>query len=236
MARYCARHGERRVRRNLLAINYKLRGPLSRRCHGARHSGCCPDVHLYSRAAVVALLFFVRCRRCSSSSTTAAAAVGDGFGLVVEAFGQYDPGMKPPSYHEVRVTYLKKKLEHTRTILREHDETKSKYGCSLMADDPILLDEIDESNEWLLWRLTLDDSDEENVNVFEDDDLTWGDVAQATGVDENAYNFRSRPSQESKANQTHLLQKQQKKQLHHLDLLGTIILLMKKKRRRKKNT
>ncbi|KAK4423205.1 hypothetical protein Salat_1903300 [Sesamum alatum] len=62
----------------------------------------------------------------------------------------------------------------------------------------ILLDEIDESNEWLLGRLTLDDSDEENVNVFEDDDLTWGDVAQAAGADEDAYDFQSRPLQESK--------------------------------------
>ncbi|KAL0296386.1 UNVERIFIED_CONTAM: hypothetical protein Sradi_6690700 [Sesamum radiatum] len=54
--------------------------------------------------------------------------------------------------------------------------------------DTILLDEIDESNEWLLGRLTLD-SDEENAyslrfSVFEDDDLTWGDVARAAGVDE----------------------------------------------------
>ncbi|KAL0386203.1 UNVERIFIED_CONTAM: hypothetical protein Sradi_3014600 [Sesamum radiatum] len=51
--------------------------------------------------------------------------------------------------------------------------------------DPILLDEIDESNEWLLRSLTLD-SDEENATVFEDDDLTWGDVARAVGVDEEA--------------------------------------------------
>ncbi|KAK4426517.1 hypothetical protein Salat_1420300 [Sesamum alatum] len=47
---------------------------------------------------------------------------------------EYGPGIKSPSYHEVRVTYLKKELEHTRTILRENDETRAKYGWSLMAD------------------------------------------------------------------------------------------------------
>ncbi|KAK4423617.1 hypothetical protein Salat_1944600 [Sesamum alatum] len=38
------------------------------------------------------------------------------------------------------------------------------------------------------------DDDEENARVFEDDDLTWGDVARAAGVDEDAYAFRPRSS------------------------------------------
>ncbi|KAK4425496.1 hypothetical protein Salat_1743600 [Sesamum alatum] len=38
------------------------------------------------------------------------------------------------------------------------------------------------------------DDDEENARVFEDDDLTWGDVARAAGVDEDAYAFRHRSS------------------------------------------
>ncbi|KAL0445751.1 UNVERIFIED_CONTAM: hypothetical protein Slati_1703000 [Sesamum latifolium] len=48
--------------------------------------------------------------------------------------------------------------------------------------DPIALDDIDESNEWLLGRLNLseEDDDEENARVFEDDDLTWRDVARAS--------------------------------------------------------
>ncbi|KAK4416940.1 hypothetical protein Salat_2519500 [Sesamum alatum] len=81
-------------------------------------------------------------------------------------------------------------IKYNRALKRRYDARDT--------IDPILLHEIDESNEWLLGRLTLDDSDEENVNAFEDDDLTWGDVAQATRVDVDAYNFRSRPSQESK--------------------------------------
>ncbi|KAL0461334.1 UNVERIFIED_CONTAM: hypothetical protein Slati_0021000 [Sesamum latifolium] len=61
-------------------------------------------------------------------------SLGDSFGPAIEALGRFGPGIKPPSYHEVRVTYLKKELEHTRVILKEHDEIKAKYGCSLMAD------------------------------------------------------------------------------------------------------
>ncbi|XP_075473611.1 uncharacterized protein LOC142504630 [Primulina tabacum] len=65
--------------------------------------------------------------------------------------------------------------------------------------DPISLSEIDDSNEWLLGKL--DDSDNENDNndlVFEDDDLRWSDVAQAVGVGESAYDFRSRNASTSK--------------------------------------
>ncbi|KAL0462052.1 UNVERIFIED_CONTAM: hypothetical protein Slati_0092800 [Sesamum latifolium] len=40
-------------------------------------------------------------------------------------------------------------------------------------------DDIDESNEWLLGRLNLseEDDNEETARVYEDDDLTWEDVA-----------------------------------------------------------
>ena len=34
----------------------------------------------------------------------------DSFGPMIEAIGQYGPGMKPPSYHEVRVPLLKKEI------------------------------------------------------------------------------------------------------------------------------
>ncbi|KAL0342969.1 UNVERIFIED_CONTAM: hypothetical protein Sangu_1184300 [Sesamum angustifolium] len=61
--------------------------------------------------------------------------------------------------------------------------------------DPILLDKIDESNKWLLGRLTLN-SDKENATVFEDDDFTWGDVARVAGVDEDAYSLRSQATKE----------------------------------------
>ncbi|XP_059658690.1 uncharacterized protein LOC132305021 [Cornus florida] len=58
----------------------------------------------------------------------------DSFAEVVEAFGQYDPGMKPPSYHEVRVFLLRKELDSTNASMNDHREEWSKFGCSLMAD------------------------------------------------------------------------------------------------------
>ncbi|ESQ45937.1 hypothetical protein EUTSA_v10011118mg [Eutrema salsugineum] len=60
--------------------------------------------------------------------------------------------------------------------------TCSATGCErswgvfqLQSDttDPILLEEIDESNDWLLGRMDGNSSDEDNDLVFEDDDLTW---------------------------------------------------------------
>ncbi|KAK9750151.1 hypothetical protein RND81_02G176900 [Saponaria officinalis] len=56
------------------------------------------------------------------------------------------------------------------------------------TSDPILLDEIDESNEWLIGKMQEDDGDEV---VFEDEDLTWSVVARASGVDESTYFTRS---------------------------------------------
>ncbi|GFZ00364.1 hAT dimerization domain-containing protein [Actinidia rufa] len=56
------------------------------------------------------------------------------FGPMIESIGQYGPGMKPPSYHETRVTYLKKELAHTNDLMKDHRENWVKYGCSIMAD------------------------------------------------------------------------------------------------------
>ncbi|XP_073031232.1 uncharacterized protein [Primulina eburnea] len=57
--------------------------------------------------------------------------------------------------------------------------------------DPISLADIDDSNEWLMGELNYNSGDENNL-VFDDDCLTCGEVGQASGVDEDAYNFRSR--------------------------------------------
>ncbi|KAE8687321.1 3-hydroxyisobutyryl-CoA hydrolase 1-like [Hibiscus syriacus] len=55
--------------------------------------------------------------------------------------------------------------------------------------DPISLDDIDESNEWLLGRM--DEDEEENEDyVFDDDDLTWKDVGIASGAYERDHNTR----------------------------------------------
>lgn len=58
----------------------------------------------------------------------------ESFGPMIEAIGQYGPGMKPPTYHEVRVTQLKKEVKHTEDLMKNHKEDCAKYGCSIMAD------------------------------------------------------------------------------------------------------
>ena len=58
----------------------------------------------------------------------------ESFGPMIEAIGQYGPSMKPPTYHEVRVTQLKKEVKHTEDLMKNHKEDCAKYGCSIMAD------------------------------------------------------------------------------------------------------
>ena len=40
----------------------------------------------------------------------------DSFKWMVEVIGQYDPNMKPPSYHELRVPILHKEVEYKKKI------------------------------------------------------------------------------------------------------------------------
>ena len=49
--------------------------------------------------------------------------------------------------------------------------------------DPIILKDIDDSNEWLMGRME-DEGVVEDDLVFEGDDLTWGDVERASGAEE----------------------------------------------------
>ena len=56
--------------------------------------------------------------------------------------------------------------------------------------DLVSLDEIDESNEWLLGAINkLGDSD--NELLHEDGDLTWDDVSKASGIEEPYHATRS---------------------------------------------
>ena len=49
--------------------------------------------------------------------------------------------------------------------------------------DPIILKDIDDSNEWLMGRIEDEGAAEDDL-VFEGDDLTWGDVSRASGAEE----------------------------------------------------
>ncbi|CAH1438746.1 unnamed protein product [Lactuca virosa] len=58
----------------------------------------------------------------------------DSLGPALEAITIHGPGMKPPSYHEVRVPLLKLEKEHTKKLLILNETEKKAIGCSLMAD------------------------------------------------------------------------------------------------------
>jgi len=53
---------------------------------------------------------------------------------MLELVGRHGPRLKPPSYHELRVKYLKQRNEKTNLILEEHKLFWKKTGCTIMTD------------------------------------------------------------------------------------------------------
>ncbi|XP_050945326.1 uncharacterized protein LOC103499176 [Cucumis melo] len=58
----------------------------------------------------------------------------DSFAPMIESIGQFGPGLKPPTYHELRVPCLKKELEATNELMSIHKAEWAKVGCTVMAD------------------------------------------------------------------------------------------------------
>ncbi|RVW58026.1 hypothetical protein CK203_114209 [Vitis vinifera] len=56
------------------------------------------------------------------------------FQPMIEAIGQYGVGMKGPTFHEVRVTNLKKESALTKDLMKDHMVEWGKNGCSIMSD------------------------------------------------------------------------------------------------------
>ena len=77
-------------------------------------------------------------------------------------------------------------IKYNRALKRRYDE-----GNSI---DLISLKDIDDSNEWLIGRMKEEDSHRRAQDdfVFDEDNLTWGDVARATGVEEAGFDTRVR--------------------------------------------
>lgn len=73
--------------------------------------------------------------------------------------------------------------------------------------DPISLTDIDDSNEWLMGRMEADtEAEQEEELVFDDEFLTWGTVARATGVEEES--SRTRLSKGKNALRTKIFEKE----------------------------
>ena len=66
-------------------------------------------------------------------------------------------------------------IKYNRTLMKRYTERHT--------IDPIILKDIDDSNEWLMGRMEDEGAAEDDL-VFEGDDLTWGDVARASGAEE----------------------------------------------------
>ncbi|KAK6775924.1 hypothetical protein RDI58_026925 [Solanum bulbocastanum] len=86
--------------------------------------------------------------------------------------------------------HIHSKKRNRLTLSRLNDLAYIKYNRTLKRRydargliDPIRLDNIDDSNEWLVGC----PEDQEDELVYEDDDLTWGGVATAIGADESIY-------------------------------------------------
>ncbi|RVW40354.1 hypothetical protein CK203_092457 [Vitis vinifera] len=69
-------------------------------------------------------------------------------------------------------------IKYNRALKRRYNERNT--------IDPISLKDIDDSNEWLIGRMEYKYSHggAQDDFVFDDDNLTWGEVARATGADE----------------------------------------------------
>ncbi|EFH62694.1 hypothetical protein ARALYDRAFT_338073 [Arabidopsis lyrata subsp. lyrata] len=62
------------------------------------------------------------------------AATLDSFKEMLELVGQYGPGLKPPTMHELRVLLLKKEVDGTKSQIVEYKKEWASKGCSLMSD------------------------------------------------------------------------------------------------------
>ncbi|GKV34247.1 hypothetical protein SLEP1_g42637 [Rubroshorea leprosula] len=61
-------------------------------------------------------------------------ARSESFKLMVEAIGQYGKNLKPPNYHELRVSCLNKELVYTKKLMEYHRKQWSRYGVTIMSD------------------------------------------------------------------------------------------------------
>jgi len=55
------------------------------------------------------------------------------FKRMLELVAKHGVVFKPPSYHEIRVKYLKQQVEKTNLILEVHNLFWKKNGCTIMT-------------------------------------------------------------------------------------------------------
>lgn len=58
----------------------------------------------------------------------------DEFKMMVEAIGQFGPGVTPPSQYQLRERLLKEEVERIDGLLKPREEEWKKHGCTVMTD------------------------------------------------------------------------------------------------------
>jgi len=56
------------------------------------------------------------------------------FSAMFDLVPRHDLGFKPPSYHEIKVKYLKEEVTNTSLALQVHRDEWKKTGCKIMID------------------------------------------------------------------------------------------------------
>ncbi|XP_066392488.1 uncharacterized protein [Miscanthus floridulus] len=54
--------------------------------------------------------------------------------VLIESIGQYGPGYRSPSYHDIRVPLLEKAVNRTSELRKKHEEAWKEYGYTIMFD------------------------------------------------------------------------------------------------------
>ncbi|XP_043723450.1 uncharacterized protein LOC122670575 [Telopea speciosissima] len=62
------------------------------------------------------------------------AAKARSFEEMVEAIGQFGPGLEPPSYYELSVPFLNDEKDGTKEVKKKYEEYWKTYGCTVMCD------------------------------------------------------------------------------------------------------
>jgi hypothetical protein len=62
-------------------------------------------------------------------------AKSDEFQMMFEMVAGHGLGFKPPSYHEIRVKYLKQQVKLAKEAIEEHKNHWKSFGCTIMTDE-----------------------------------------------------------------------------------------------------
>lgn len=54
--------------------------------------------------------------------------------VMLESIGQYGPGYRSPSYHDIRTPLLERAVNKTSELRKKHEEAWKEYGCTIMSD------------------------------------------------------------------------------------------------------